>query len=483
MSNKRSRGSRRTRFSKSKKNHKVIVVALTLSLVAVGVVSARWRAGGPIAKPVAEAPMVPSGFEANSPAKEYIYAGNRLIATEEPLPTPTPTPTPPPPCTPPTGLIIDEFRFRGSAGPADEFVEFYNNSDSAITVCTADQSFGWALAARAADGTSASTVFFIPFGTVIPARGHYLAVNNSANGYSLGSYPAGVGTTATGDLTYTTGIEDNSGIALFKTSNPANFTTANRLDAAGFSGPLGAIPDLYREGAGLVEIGTTNGEYTFVRNIINGSGGIPSDTGNNAADFLFLSTNAGTFGGQPPKLGTPGPQNLSSPIVRNAQISSVLLDTTVAGSVPPNRVRDLTSDPTNNSTFGTLSIRRRVINNTGAPVTRLRVRVIQITTFPPPSGSVADMRARTSVSFQVSVNDAGTCAATGNPTTAPCTVTVQGTQLEQPPNQPSGGGYNATLSVTLPQPLASGASVNVQYLLGVQQTGSFTFLISVEALP
>ncbi len=392
------------------------------------------------------------------------------------------TPLPPPSCTPPTSLIISEFRFRGSGGPADEFIEFYNNSDSAITVCTADQSSGWALAARSADGTSASTLFVIPAGTIIPGRGHFLAVNDSPDGYSLKDYAAGAGSNATGDLIYTGGIEDNSGIALFKTSNSSNFTTANRLDAVGFTGSSGAIPDLYREGSGLNPIGSINGEYTFVRNIPNGSGGVPSDTNNNSSDFLFLSTNGGVFGGTASKLGAPGPENLFSPIVRSV-MPLLFVDDTVTGSVPPNRVRDLTSDPANNSTYGTLSIRRRVVNNTGTSVTRLRFRITGITTFPVPSGT-ADMRARTSTAVTISnVNDANTCATLGTPSYPPCSVTVQGTTLERPPGQPSGGGYNSTLMVTLPQPLAAGASLNVQWLLGLQQTGSFQFFIIVEALP
>jgi hypothetical protein len=45
---------------------------------------------------------------------------------------------------------------------------------------------------------------------------------------------------------------------------------------------------------------------------------------------------------------------------------------------------------------------------------------------------------------------------------------------------------NSTLSsgtVTLATPVANGASINVQLLLGVQQPGAFRFLIIVEALP
>ncbi len=219
-----------------------------------------------------------------------------------------------------------------------------------------------------------------------------------------------------------------------------------------------------------------NVQYTLRRNLATG---IPADTNNNSADFQYLATD-GTFGS---KLGAPGPENLSSPIQRNAQIPVALLDTTVAGSVAPNRVRDLTSDPANNSTFGTLAFRRRVTNSTGTQVSRLRFRIATITTFPPPNGSTADLRVRTSTAFvQMNINDANTCASTGTPSTPPCQVTVQGVTLEQPPNQPSGGGYNSTLAVALPQALAPGASVNVNFLLGVQQTGSFQFFFSVEAI-
>lgn len=305
---------------------------------------------------------------------------------------------PVPLCTPPATLRISEFRLRGAAGPNDEFGEFYNNSDSQITVCTADGSSGWALAARNAAGTAASIIFVIPNGTVIPGRRHLLATNNGANGYSLSSYPAGSGNTATGDLNYTTDIEDNSGVALFLTSNPANFIIANRSDAAGFSGVSGAIADLYREGAGLSPIGAANGEFTFVRKMMAASGFWPQDTGANASDFLFLSTTGGTFGGIQTALGAPGPENLASPVQLNSLFGSALLDPTISANSWPNRERNHTSDPGNNSWFGTLALRRTVINYTGASVSRLRFRIVDITTFP--SAGVADLRPRTSSTFK-----------------------------------------------------------------------------------
>ena len=386
-----------------------------------------------------------------------------------------------PTCTPPAGVIISEFRFRGAAGPNDEFIELYNNTDASITVCTADGSAGWAVASRNAAATSTMTLFVIPNGTIIPARGHYLGTNNSVNGYSLGLYPAGNGTTATPDVTYPLGVDDNAGIALFNTANSANFSSSTRLDAIGFSGPTGAIADLYREGAGYPPIGTLNGQYALLRRT---TGFVTADANDNAADLWFVSTTAGTFGGSvPSSIGAPGPENLSSPVLRNSSLPASLLDATLIATVAPNRVRDLTPDAANNSTQGTILMRRRVTNTSGGAVTKLRLQVGNTTTYPPPAGG-ADLRLRSIGSTTVSnVNDPLTCAATGTPATPPCTVTVLGTTLEEPPTQSMGGGYNSTLTVALPQPLAPGASVNVQFLLGVQQGGNFSFQLNHLGLP
>jgi len=111
-------------------------------------------------------------------------------------------------------LIISEFRVRGPNGANDEFIELYNNSGADHTV--AGGGTGYAVAAS--NGVARCV---IPNGTVIPNRGHYLCVNSI--GYSLASYPAGNGTTATGDATYTTDIPDNAGIAIFNTSVAANW--------------------------------------------------------------------------------------------------------------------------------------------------------------------------------------------------------------------------------------------------------------------
>jgi hypothetical protein len=376
------------------------------------------------------------------------------VATPTPLPTPTPVP---PGSTP---FLISEFRFRGPGGANDEFIEIYNNSDVNITVNAADTSAGWALVAS--DGI---VRFVIPNGTLIPRRSHYLAVN--ALGYSLGAYPAGEDRTATADISYLLDIPDKAGVALFRTTNPQNFTTYYRIDAVGYE----TAPALYREGAGFPAYGAETFiplQYSFYRDL---TAGLPKDTGNNSADFVGVDANYyNTSAGQ--HLGAPGPENLSSPINVGGKIQLSLLDPAVSSSVEPNRVRTTVSDPENNSTYGTLSIRRTITNISSTNITRLRFRIVNITAFPAASGD-ADIRAISSyVPFNVMISDGSI-------------KTVMGTSLETPPAQPNGGGFNSSMradDVTLAQPLAPGQSISLQFLLGVQQNGTFRFNIIVETL-
>lgn len=437
-----------------------LLVAGTL----IGGTFAQWRTGpGLHTALLTTATMTALATTSPTPlvlAKEYVYAGGRLLATEEPTPTPSPTP---PPCTPPTGVIISEFRLRGANSTdsaRDEFVELFNTNSTPITICTADSSAGWTLAA--ADGMPR---FVVPYGTVIPAGGHYLGVNSG--GYSLGAYGGG----AAGDTTYTTDIPDDSGVALFNTANPTNFTFANRLDAVGFTATANT---LYCEGAGLAPVSSAAGEYSFTRKLVTG---LPQDTNDNAQDFAFVSPTASAFGGVQSQLGAPGPENLSSPIQRNAQMKATVIDPAVASTAAPNRVRDTTVNVcgTGNCALGTLIIRRKFTNKTGLFVTRLRFRVVDITTLNSPGytpgGTQSDMRVLDSANVTVTVTGGGQ-------------VLVLGTVVEQPPTQAGGGGLNSTVTITIPGgALAPNASVNVQFVLGVQQGGSYRFTVNTEALP
>src|SRR6185436_14034749 len=100
--------------------------------------------------------------------------------------------------------------------------------------------------------------------------------------------------------------------------------------------------------------------------------------------------------------------------------------------------------------------RRRFTNNTGGAVMQLRFRITNVKS--PIVSGTADLRALSSSAVVVGG------------------VNVVGTTLEQPATQGSGGGINSTLGVgtiTLGTPLASGASVNLHLLFGVQQTGDY----------
>ena len=364
------------------------------------------------------------------------------------------------------GLLISEFRTFGPTGSCDEFVEIYNDSNSTVTVQALDGSTGFALAR-----SNGNVVFTIPNNTIIPPRGHFLAVNNGGGGctgaFSVSAYPAGSATTATGDTTMNEDIPANVGIALFNTSNPANFNITNRLDAVGSTNE--ANP-LYKEGTGYPVFSTALSgnpgvNYSLFR---DARSGVPADTGNNETDFQTADINgtnlcASTINFRCQRLGAPGPENLTSPTFAPGTVPISLLDPGAAANAPPNVVRDTTADPANNSAFGTISYRRKITNNTGQPLTRLRFRVTKISTFPAAAGT-ADLRARSSSD--------GVINTSGGP------VFVVGTTLEEPPAQPNGGGFNSTLtvgSINAGSPLPNGASVNVQFLLGVEQDGVFTF--------
>jgi len=360
---------------------------------------------------------------------------------------------------PPGSVIISELRFRGPGGTQDEFVEMYNNTNSPITVATTDGSAGWTLVA-----STGVELCRINNGTVLPARGHYLCTNSFA--YSLNNYGGTNG--GTGDTAWAgVDIPSAGGVALFRTNNPVNYTLSERLDAAGYTG----VTSLYREGAGFPQGGVetvVSLEYSFVRSMTKTSGGLSQDTGDNVADFMPVDIN-GTLTGLGQHLGAPGPENLSSPINRTGSFSVLLLDTNASSSAAPNRTRDFT--PVTNGNSGTMEIRRTFTNNTGAPVTRLRFRIVDLTTFPSPLGQ-AELRALDSSDIVVTVNA--------------IPVSVRGTTVEQPPNQFNGGGFNSSMNVgfiNLGAPLANGGSVSVRFRLGVVQTGTFRFFINVEALP
>jgi len=376
------------------------------------------------------------------------------------------SPSTPAPST--TGnLIISEFRMRGPQGPRDEFVELYNPGTSPLVVTTADGSDGWALA-YSSNGTTVTAVTTIPVGTVIPAKGHFLFTSNQVSPitasavYSLTNAPNTAFRDSGGDTGYAIDDPDNGGFAIFKTSNPANFAVGTRMDSVGFSG---IAAGLFREGAGLPPISTTNptGQASHVRFI--GRFGEPHDTGANEEDFIYVNpVNELT---PVPTQGAAGPENLDSPRVQSSVVDA-LVAPCIASTLPPNRVR------VGSGNSGTLSIRRTFNNNTGTAVTRLRFRVVEITTAPAPDLATAIL----AVTSSSNSTEASPCGPN---------VTITGLTLEDTPVpvQPQGGGQNSSLSagtITLATPLANGSSIRVNFLTNVVKAGQFRFFVNVEAL-
>jgi len=373
-------------------------------------------------------------------------------------------------------FIISELRTSGPGGLGDDFVELYNNTDSPLTIAASDASGGYGVFKMGTDCNAVPVLIAqIPNGTVLPARGHYLLVGSQ---YSLGAYAAG-------DQTLTSDIESDRNVAVFSTSSVANISSANRLDAVGFGtnvnggGTSNGVCDLFREGNTLPAASGSVLEYSFFRKLLAGN---PQDTNDNSADFMFADTQ-GTATAMGQQLGAPGPENKTSPIRRDSVLPVLVLDGTVASSGAPNRFRDATPNMPNSTVgaFGTLSFRRRIQNNTGGDVTRLRFRIVNVTTLPPAVGD-ADLRAITSADVPVSnVHDTTTCLDRTAGTASNCTVTVKGTLLEQPPNQTKGGAYNSTMSVDLSGLLPGGKSAEVRTTTGMVSVFRFASLGLIPA--
>jgi hypothetical protein len=360
-------------------------------------------------------------------------------------------------------ILISEFRFRGplptdgSSSARDEFIELYNNTDTTFVVNTPDNSSGWALISS---GTNATPIrLVIPRGTTLPPRTHYLAGNSS--GYSLTNV-------ASPDSFFAGDIADNSGIALVRTFNAANYeASGNRLDAVGFTPETNAF---FREARVSPPSAPMTGSTVLCANYIPGCRRTRTTT---RSDFIMVSPNAATFGSTQSTLGTPGPQNLTTPIQHNARVKAALVDPNCPGfgdaGTACARVRLSTS--VTNGQFGTLLLRRKFTNTTGQRLTRLRFRIVDITTRGNQTAGQADLRALTSTDRNVTNSEAQA-------------VVLRGVTLNQSGSQPEGGGLNSTLTagaVTLGTPLAPNASINIEFRLGVQQNGGYRFFVNVEA--
>ncbi|HEV3469575.1 MAG TPA: cadherin domain-containing protein [Pyrinomonadaceae bacterium] len=381
------------------------------------------------------------------------------------------------PTATPGTVLISEVRTSGPGGAGDDFVEIYFNKDTDTVVPAG----GWGLFKMGSDCDETPVLIgTLPAGTY-EGRSHYLFVGSQ---YSLEDYGGTNAAQKDDDLDFD--IEDDRNLGLFSTTDVAQLSTGTRLDAVGFGTNNQDNCNLLREGSNLGAAGGSATEHSFFRKLCGflpvtrcQTDGTALDTQNNANDFAFANTDGSAVPGAGELLGAPGPENSDSPRQTNSVVT-YLLDQSASAPSPPNRVRDPDEIISGVADAGTMSFRRRFRNSTGGDVTRLRFRVSEITTHPRGAGQ-AELRAISTGSDIPNVmitNDSETC---GGPSS--CTVTVKATTLEQPPNQPDGGGLNSTLTVTLGSPLANGADILVNFKVGVNHTGAYRFFVVIEALP
>ena len=265
-------------------------------------------------------------------------------------------------------VLIDQLRLAGPGGAGDQLVDLYNRSATPVSVG------GWVL-----EGSTGGSSM-IPLGTVIPGSGH-LALTGLPGVYSLSSYAA-------------SNLELPSGAFLAPSGGGVRLVAphATVIDRVGFQG----APAGFFAGTGLsVPAALPTGQFAWTRRI---SGGVPVSTNNNAADFVFVSTNDNDAAHGSPVLGAPGPANLVSAVVRNDILQSGLLDPAAAAASFPNRV--LHPGPPR-----TLLINRTIFNCSGAhttaacqsaptgttatTITGLRIRITQLTTVDSPGAGTS----------------------------------------------------------------------------------------------
>jgi hypothetical protein len=317
-------------------------------------------------------------------------------------------------------VIIQAVRFAGPDGnTSDAYVELFNSGTTGVRL------LGWQLqyAGKGID---------LP-NTWLPARANYLI---AAPGYSLGDLdqadfnPAGLDLSAGGVRVV---APDGSVTDAVGTTN---------ADAG------------YREGAGL-PVPTQDGTQTgFERRIV---AGLPVDTNDNAADFLFVAPDADTNDhGAAAVLGAPNPTG-DIVRVRAPWIQITALDPSQRWGAAPNYSYDRTTQ--------TLVIRRTLTNASATKTASgLWLRINNLPTYGTATATQAILTLQNA--SDETVNGA----------------LVHGAQLWEPPAQPDGGGIGSLVHVDAGAGgLAPGQSINVALAFHVVRTGGTPMALAPQA--
>lgn len=256
--------------AKSKRRLLVISCLLLILTLSIGIM-ARWKILPGTSKTLALGTTSTGTFNANSPSKEYIYAGARLVASEEgtasPSPTPTPTPSPAPTPTPDAGtpqvVISQIYGGGGNSGASykNDFIELYNRGNGTAYLT------GWSVQ-YSAPGSSTWQVTQLS-GTL--AAGQYLLIQEAQ----------GVGGTT--DLPTPDAIgNDDLNATAGKVALVNNSTALSGLCPPGSAGIVDFVG--YGASAGCFEGTGSAPAPSNTNSIFRASGGC-TDINDNASDF------------------------------------------------------------------------------------------------------------------------------------------------------------------------------------------------------
>ncbi|MEK6281204.1 MAG: DNA/RNA non-specific endonuclease [Acidobacteriota bacterium] len=380
-------------------------------------------------------------------------------------------------------VVISEFRVRGPSGGNDEFIELYNLTNNPINIG------GWKINGSNNAGT-ASTRVTINAGTIIPARGHFLATNSGASGYS-GSVP--------GNQTYGTGVTDDGGIALLDASS-------NIVDQVGMS-----AGSAYKEGTTLPTLGTTsaaNLNRGYERKP-GGASGSTQDTDNNSVDFQVLTPS------NPQNLSsTPTPNNqaivpncptslttaqgtatsagvsatdpdgtVTSATITSANVPGITLDGfTAAGGI--GGAATATLNVANTTAAGDYDVTIQYQNN-DSPTPQSATCIVEVTVTPPNQGISPSCPGTLNVDHG-SAGSTGVSASDPDGTVTSAAITspsVAGISLDSfSPAGASGGTASATLNVANTTALGT-YNVDIQWTNNdspTPQTATCTVVVSVQ---
>jgi hypothetical protein len=181
----------------------VVIIGLILCLGLTGVLMAKWKAARVVgmanAMLVSPAPLPTPTFSPSNPSKEYIYAGGKLVAIEEPTATTTPTPSPTPPLGEnvvwqrPSGVSVSSNILTKNGGVAgwnagasstralagDGYVEFTateTNTDRMLGLNNSDLDYGYTE---------------IDYGLYLTGYGGLAVYQSGSSSGLIGSYVAG----------------------------------------------------------------------------------------------------------------------------------------------------------------------------------------------------------------------------------------------------------------------------------------------------